>query len=290
MYHHQPVLLNEVLDFLEPQENRTYVDGTLGLGGHSKAILNFINGRGALIGLDRDPQSLKIASKNLSEFQNVQTINARFSEMPKIIDQQELKHPLGGILLDLGISSFQLDNPDYGLSFAKAALDKELDMRLDQWCKTSAGEVLNKWTEKKLADLFWDYVDYKPARKLAKLLVQERPIESMRHFVDLCKKIPKGSSKIHSATLPLMALRIIVNDEYLEIEKGLEDIVNWMEPGVKLLVISFHSGEDRIVKNIFKKHKSQLEFLNMKPICPTQKEIKENPRSRSAKLRSVCKI
>ncbi|MDJ0625600.1 MAG: 16S rRNA (cytosine(1402)-N(4))-methyltransferase RsmH [Candidatus Caenarcaniphilales bacterium] len=289
--HHQPVLLKEVLEILQPQKNHTYIDGTLGLAGHSKAILNFTPDPIQLIGFDRDFNSLEIASSRLSEFrQSVKTHHARFSEIPNLIDKTKIQFPIGGILLDLGISSFQLDDPEYGLTFNGEGLKKNLDMRLDEWCSTSADKIINEWAEKKLADLFWDYSDYKHSRKLAKLITQNRPVKKMEEFVALCKSVQKSKSRIHPATLPLMALRIIVNDEYKELEKGLRDIVKWMEPASKLLVISFHSGEDRIVKNIFKEHKTQLKFLNMKPITPSQKEIKENPRSRSAKLRAVCKI
>ena len=163
-------------------------------------------------------------------------------------------------------------------------------MRLDPWCTASAEKILNDWPEKKLADLFWDIADYKPARKLAKAIVQNRPLKTIGEFVEICNLMHKNpQSKIQSATLPFMALRIAVNEEMQELEKGLNAIIDWLEPSAKLLVISFHSGEDRIVKNVFK-NSSNLENLIKKPLMPTPAEIRKNSRSRSAKLRVAVKI
>jgi len=150
---------------------------------------------------------------------------------------------------------------------------------------------VNAWPERKIADLFWDYADYQAARKLARMIVQERPVRTLGHFVELCKRIKTAKqSRIHSATLPLMALRMAVNNELDELERGLKNIIEWLEPQAKVLVISFHSGEDRIVKNVFKQYKDCLQVITPKPQCPTEEEIAKNPRSRSAKLRVALKI
>jgi 16S rRNA (cytosine1402-N4)-methyltransferase len=289
---HISVLLKEILEILDPKPFNTYIDGTLGLAGHSLAILEKVNSSDIqLIGLDRDPKSLDLAKELLKPYpEQIDLINTRFSALPDLDRENKLKlkYKLGGILLDLGISSWQLK--EAGLSFLNPKIP--LDMRLDPWCKLNASEIVNEWTEKKLADLFWDLADYKPARRLAKLIVKNRPIKDMEHLVDLCKEISGGTnSKIHSATLPLMALRIAVNEELSELEQGLKKIIDWMQPESKLLVISFHSGEDRIVKNIFREFykAGKINLLTEKPLIPSDLEIKQNPRSRSAKLRVLIK-
>lgn len=291
---HIPVMLDEVLEIIDVKSQMVFIDGTLGMAGHSKAVLEKAQADVQLFGFDRDPQSLKLAENNLcEEIKNktfsIQLINQRFSKIPEFVNNGSLKYSQKAILLDLGISSVQLDDPVYGLNFSKEAREFPLDMRLDEWCENSACDILNNWPEKKIADIFWDFADYLPARKLAKAIVQNRPIITLGELIELCFQMPHRS-KIHPATLPLMALRIAVNQEFEELGDGLEKIIDWMEPETKLLVISFHSGEDRIVKNIFKKYKSSLNLLTPKPLCPTEKEIRKNPRARSAKLRAACKI
>ena len=319
-------MLNEVLDLLNPQPGFTYLDGTLGLGGHSEALLNKTKGQIDLIGIDRDEKTIEITQTKLSSWNGFKAVHGRFSEIPKLVDKNSLSKPLGGVLLDLGISSFQLNSPVYGLSFAEELFDQPLDMRLDKWCKFSAAEILNNWTEKQIADLFWDYADYKLARKLAKLIVQNRPVNRIGELVELCNLVlnktdPRISfsrtegqphnkfqnksqnklstklsgqqkSKLNAATLPFMALRMIVNDELGELERGLQNVIDWLEPDCKIVVISFHSGEDRVVKNLFKSaclKSNDFEILTPKPLIPLEAEIKKNPRSRSAKLRALLK-
>ncbi len=311
-------MLNEVLDLLNPQPGFTYLDGTLGLGGHSEALLNKTKGQIDLIGIDRDEKTIEITQTKLSSWFGFKAVHGRFSEIPKLVDKNSLSKPLGGVLLDLGISSLQLNSPVYGLSFAAELFDQPLDMRLDKWCKFSAAEILNNWTEKQIADLFWDYADYKLARKLAKLIVQNRPVNRIGELVELCnlvlnktdprisfsrtesklqnklsmKLIGQQKSKLNAATLPFMALRMIVNDELGELERGLQNVIDWLEPDCKIVVISFHSGEDRVVKNLFKSaclKSNDFEMLTPKPLIPSEAEIKKNPRSRSAKLRALLK-
>jgi 16S rRNA (cytosine1402-N4)-methyltransferase len=286
---HIPVLMSEVLEILDPKPGFAYIDGTLGMGGHSKAIMQKTNGQAHIIGFDRDSKSLELAKQNLAEYQNIQFIHGRFSQIPELVEQK-LTKPVRGVLLDLGISSFQLDTKEYGLTFAKEAFEQNLDMRLDEWCQESAADILNEWPQQKLADLFWDLADYRYARKLAKLILENRPLKTIGQFVGLCN-IASGNNKakISAATLPLMALRIAVNQEYEELVISLQKLIDWLEPGAILAVISFHSGEDRIVKNIFKNTK-QMSSFTKKPITPSPSEVKHNIRSRSAKLRAACKI
>ncbi len=286
-FKHIPVMLEESLSFLNIKEDLTYIDATLGMGGHSKAILErYPNIK--IIGIDRDSRSLEIAKENLKPFsRRIDFINSRFSKLNEIINEYKTQNiKIGGVLLDLGISSFQLEDEYYGLSFKKNINDIELNMKLDSWCNSSAAEILNKKTEKEIADIFFFNADYKKSRALARLVVKNRPLNKLKDFINLCSF--SSNPKINSATLPLMALRIEVNDEFNEIKKGLRGAIEALEQNARIVVLSFHSGEDRIVKNIFKEN-SCLEILTNKPLIPSLAEIKNNPRARSAKLRAVEK-
>lgn len=301
---HVPVMLNEVLDFLRPKDDAIYIDGTLGLGGHTKAILESANCQ--MFCFDRDPESIKLASERLSEHvsaNKAKFVNARFSKIPEYISSMEIteRKKIKGVLLDLGISSFQLDSPDYGLSFSEECFEKELDMRLDPWCELSAKDILNSWSEKQLADLFWYRADYRKSRALAREIIKSRqikPFEKLKDFISVCRRVsfvPSASGKnnkksragLHFATLPLMALRMEVNDELGEVSRLLPQLIECLEPEAQIIVISFHSGEDRVVKNSFRDAKDKLEILTKKPLLPSKEEIKANPRSSSAKLRAA---
>lgn len=283
---HIPVLAAEVLEYLCITDNGVFIDGTVGLGGHTELILQQ-NPLYSVIGCDRDSQSLDIARERLLPYQSrIELLNMRFSKLPEILEQHPQRINIKGVLLDLGISSRQLDSSEYGISFAHTTAEQPLDMRLDPWCKQSASDILNTWSAKDLADLFFFQADYRPARRLAKLIVDNRPLHNLEHFIDLCKQATPYRSKIHPATLPMMALRIIVNEEYQEIRECLTNLINILEPEARISVISFHSGEDRIVKNLFKQL-DKASIINKKVIVPTRDEIKKNPRARSAKMRVI---
>ena len=319
-------MAKECLEILKPEAGYIYIDGTLGMGGHSRLILENINNNinnnynninnTCLVGIDRDEQSLKLAENNLNanNLGNLKKyfVHSRFSKIPEIIENLNLnKKLIKGILLDLGISSYQLGESSYGLSFGEKYQDQELDMRLDPWCEISAGDIINTWTEKKLADLFWDIADYKKARKLARKIIETREhkkISTVGDLVRICEQVEYSSfnnikkntkntknnnrKRINPATLPLMALRIQVNSELDELKTGLSKIIDFMEPECNLVVLSFHSGEDRIVKNIFRDYKEKdKNFFEIykKPMLPSLEEIRLNPRSRSVKLRKICK-
>jgi len=281
-------MVEEILDFLQPAASKTYLDCTLGMGGHSEALLSVSQGQINLIAVDRDQRSLELAKDRLSPWQDkIQFLHSRFSEIPSQLKANK-KLINGGILLDLGISSWQLEQGEYTLSFGEQSLEEEIDMRLDLWCKTNAKEILNTYSQKRLADLFWELADYPKARALARMIVANRPLKKMREFVDLCKQLYPHKKRIHPATLPLMALRIAVNEEFSELQKFLQESESILEPGAKIIVLSFHSGEDRLVKNYFKQ--SNLIILTPKPLTPSRQEIKSNPRARSVKLRAAEQI
>lgn len=263
------------------QSKQMYIDCTYGLGGHTNAILEN-NPECEVIAFERDTKTFELAQANLHP--RCTLYNSRFSEFDKHIDPSEYIY-INGVLLDLGISSWQLDNKEFGLSFNHSEQEK-LDMRLDQWCNTNASVILNTWSENDLADLFYYYADYKASRKLAKLIINNRPLELISDFTELCKQ-SYNSHKIHPATLPMMALRIYINEEYDELYKVLNKLHQYLEHDVCIAVLSFHSGEDRIIKQTFKKleSNSQLKVINKKPYIPSDSEIKHNTRARSAKLR-----
>ncbi len=271
-------MIAEVLHFLNLKPGHSYIDGTLGLGGHLKAVYGSLEGKGQFYGFDRNERAIDLARHSLPPC--VELIQARYSQIPALMGNKK-----GSILLDLGISSWQLDEPDFGISFKSTG---PLDMRLDPECQFTAAEILNDWSEKKLIELFEEKGDLPRAKKLVQAIIAARPLESIPEFVKICAdNLYKG--KLNASTLPLMALRLEVNQELEELALGLEKILNWMEPGARLVVISFHSGEDRLVKNIFKKY-TDLSLLTPKPLSPTLAEIKSNPRSRSAKLRAIEKL
>jgi len=296
---HSPVLLDLILDLIRQESKNlqdpefTFIDGTLGLGGHASSILkNFPSSK--LIGIDRDLNSLKLAQDNLKEFtkeSRTSFFHSRFSRFPEIFKKEkESFKNLRFVLLDLGISSYQLENENYGLNFAFQT-SNNLDMRLDPWCKNTALILLNRLTQKELADLFWYKSEFRKSKKLARLILENRPIKNSEEFVRLCFKTDY-KSKSHPATLPMMALRIAVNEEFEELETGLRKIIDFLPSQANILVISFHSGEDRIVKNIFKELKQMkiLELITKKPINPSKEEISLNRRARSSKLRIAKKL
>jgi 16S rRNA (cytosine1402-N4)-methyltransferase len=283
-------MCKEVIELMQPQTHCTYIDGTLGLGGHTKKLLEEVP-EIEIIGFDRDLNSINAAKENLAEFtKSLKFINQRFSRMTEELQHLSLSYPIKGILLDLGVSTPQMRSSDYDLSFCKDNINKPLNMQLDPWCKTNAQEILNTWKKKDLQELFEQTADYIYAKPLSKLIVENRPINTIGDFVSICNKIKSFRTKIHPATIPMMSLRIAVNEEFEEIQEGINKILDFMEPGVKLLVISFHSGEDRIVKNIFRDRKEELTILTKKPLVPSREEIRLNPASRSAKLRAVQKL
>ena len=296
---HEPVLLNEVIQYLAVKKNGKYIDATIGGGGHAKAICN-LNGK--LLGIDCDPEALNSAREYLTTACPVQRnvgpnaswrlVSGNFKDLKKIALNNDFAK-VDGILFDLGVSSYQLTNPKRGFSFNS---DEPLDMRMDPSLAVTAQDLVNGLTQKELEKLFWEMSEEYHFKRLAKVIVEQRrlkPIKTGRELSEIIiKAVGRGKSKIHPATRVFQALRMVVNDELNNLRQVLPQALELLNDNGRLVVISFHSGEDRIVKYFFKEMEVQgrLQILTKKPIRPSVEEIKENPRSRSAKLRAAEKL
>lgn len=293
---HKPVLLNEVIDLLNIQKGKIYVDCTLGLGGHSQEILQRLNGEGILIGIERDKSALEIAKERLKEFSkvgiNCYLFHSNYLDLKNILRSLNIDKISGGVLLDLGVNSLQLDEPSRGFSFKN---DAPLDMRMDKSQSLTANQVINNYKEYDLAEIIFKYGEERLARKIAKLIVEKRAKkEFIKTTNELAKTVlqcyPKNKYfKIHPATRTFQAIRIEVNKELENLEKFLCFISELLLPQSRLTVISFHSLEDRVTKN-FLKNNREFKILTKKPMTPSLSEQESNPRSRSAKLRAGEKI
>ena len=296
-FKHIPVMLDEVITHLDLKAGGLYVDGTLGLGGHALGILNRIGPRGRVIGIDRDGQSLTEAGHRLGAYAHqCFFIKEDFRNMDKVLDQLQITH-VDGILLDLGISSFQLDDTERGFSLR---LDGPLDMRMDQESYISAYDLINSLSERELSLILKDFGEERWHKRIAKLLVDERakkPIDSTKVLSQLIMKAMPfaarhAQERIHPATRTFQAFRIAVNRELEALEIALDKCIHYLRPGGRLVVISFHSLEDRIVKHKMQEWEryQQIKTLTKKPLRPSLHETELNPRSRSARLRAAEKI
>ena len=302
---HIPVLLNEVIEGLLPHPGGHYLDGTLGAGGHAKQILNASNPDGQLLGLDVDPVAIAIASERLNSFGNrFQAVNQSYVEMKPLLSS--LNWPkLDGILLDLGASSMQFNEAQRGFSFSH---DGPLDMRFDPNSLLTASEIVNEWPQHDIATILRDYGEEKRYRKIAQSIVANRPISSTAELAKIVSRALRAKKRgIHPATRTFQALRIAVNSELENIKQVLPDALSLLKSKARLLVISFHSLEDRIVKQFMNQeskdcicppeklicdceHTASLKKISKKPIVAQDIEINKNPRSRSAKLRIAERI
>jgi len=289
---HQSVLLQETMEFLAPHPNGTYVDGTLGLGGHTLEILKRSNPSGRVIGFEWDESAIERATQNLSAYQSRVTIlRQNFAEINSGLKNLGIRM-VDGMLVDIGISSLQLDHGRRGFSFKE---DGPLDMRMDNRRKLTAAILLRDSSEEELADIFYFYGDEKQARPIARSIVREREqakIETAKQLAAIvARSVPKKfhPRKIHVATRVFQALRIAVNNELENLATFLKDAVAFLKPGARLCVISFHSLEDRLVKRNFRNNRG-LHVMTKKPVIPSQQEIDHNPRARSARLRVAEKI
>ena len=280
-YSHEPVLLKETLKNLIYDKSGSYLDCTFGLGGHSKKILENLNSDGSLYSIDKDKEVKHYANLIKDERFNFQT--STFSNISSLFS----KNTMNGVLFDLGVSSLQLDKPERGFSFMR---EGELDMRFDNSSGMSAKEWINSASEKELADVFYFLGEERKSRQFAKKIIQARKdtnISSTKNLAELFK--PKGFQKKHPATNIFRGIRILINNEFEELKEGLISAIKVLKDRGILAVISFHSAEDRIVKNFFKKdYKNFFEGINLKnvnKIKPSKEEKSTNPRSRSAILR-----
>ena len=288
---HKPVLLKECLDFLAPQSGRMYVDGTMGLAGHTAAILERSQPDGRVIAFEWDEAALKGASARLAGYGDRCTIIRRnFADLALSLEQQGISH-IDGLLLDVGVSSLQLDLGDRGFSFQR---DEQLDMRMDIRGQQTAMSLLAACSEQELADIFYYYGDEKQARPIAAAIIKARntePICTTKQLVNIiAKAVPRRfhPKKIHVATKVFQAIRIAVNTELENLATVLDSAVPYLRPGARFCVISFHSLEDRLVKRKFKNNKD-LDVLTRRPVVATSEELEENPRARSARLRVAQK-
>lgn len=289
---HIPVLTKEVLEFLNPNPGGNFIDCTLGQGGHAKLILEKTGPSGKLLGIDCDQKQINISKNNLANFKDRLILeNNSYSNLEEIVKKNNFKQ-VNGILLDIGMSSYHPEASGRGFSFLK---DEPLDMRYDPINNSlTAYQIVNTWPEEDIGSILKDYGEEKFSRRIAREIINQRKIkkiETTAELVEVIGKVVRLGGKIHFATRTFQALRIAVNQELDNLKKVLPQVINILEPGGRLVVISFHSLEDRIVKNYFrdKKKENKVEILTKKPITATLDEERENPRSRSAKLRAIIK-
>ncbi len=309
-FEHRSVLPAEVLEYLAPKPGGIYVDGTLGGGGHGRLILEASAPDGVLIGFDRDPAARAAAGAYLASFgERLRLVGRNFAEMAEALAEMGIA-AIDGFLLDLGVSSHQLDTASRGFSFQA---DAPLDMRMDPEAEVTAADLVNGLAEDELARLIWQYGEERWAKRIAFFIVKARQagaIERTFQLVDIIKgAIPKArwEERIHPATRTFQALRIAVNDELGSLERGLAAGIELLAPGGRGVVISFHSLEDRIVKNTFRQlaqgctcpkdfprcvcgGRPRLRILTGRPVMAGSGEVEANPRARSAKLRAVVKL
>jgi 16S rRNA (cytosine1402-N4)-methyltransferase len=287
---HTPVLLEEVLEWLRIRPDGIYVDVTLGAAGHSEAIAERLDS-GRLISLDQDALALQIAQERLAKFgSKVNCVLSPFSRIAEVV--HELGIPkVDGVLADLGVSSMQLDRPERGFSFREAG---PLDMRMSDANELTADEIVNRWPEKELADLLYREADEHDSRRIARAIVRARPMRDTAHLAKVVAGARKqwGRQKLHPATKTFLALRIAVNRELEALGQFLSRTPATMNSGARLVVLTYHSGEDRMVKEAFKEAERQgtLRILTKHVIRPSEEEERANPRSRSAKLRCAERV
>ncbi|MDO8676779.1 MAG: 16S rRNA (cytosine(1402)-N(4))-methyltransferase RsmH [Candidatus Azambacteria bacterium] len=286
---HQPVLLKEVLEYLNPKPNQNFIDATVGDGGHAKEILKLTAPCGMFLAIDRDIDSIIRARANLEKFgKRVLFINDSFGNLEKTVKDAGINQ-VCGILFDFGMSSSQLEDSGRGFSFRK---DEIIDMRFDAKNPLTAEDIINNYSEPELLEIFKKWGEEPKARLIAKAIVTERKrkrIKTTGELVKIVESVKRRAGKIHPATLIFQALRIEVNEEFSEIEKALSAIPNVIKHGGRAAFISFHSLEDRLIKKWSKNSDRNgiLKILNKKPITASEVELKNNPRSRSAKLRAI---
>jgi 16S rRNA (cytosine1402-N4)-methyltransferase len=289
---HKPVLLKEVIEYLKVGKNKNYVDCTIGEGGHAIEILKRNGPKGKVLGIEIDPELYKKLREE--KLERLILVNDSYSNLKEIVERENFKK-IHGILFDLGISSWHIEKSGRGFSFLR---DEPLIMRYDASRGISATEIVNRWPEKEIERILKEYGEERFAKKIAREICKERKkkkIERTLQLVEVIKRaVPKWylQRRIHFATKTFLALRIAVNNELENLKSGLLQAIDVLEREGRLVVISFHSLEDRIVKNFLreKEREGKIKILTKKPIVPSKEEIKQNPRSRSAKLRAALKI
>lgn len=307
---HRPVMLRECIEGLKIKPDGIYIDGTLGGAGHSSAICDRLNPQGMLIGIDRDRDALEASGRRLEKFNcRKEFVQSNYSDIKQVMADLDIEKA-DGALLDLGVSSFQLDNPQRGFSYMN---DAPLDMRMSQDDEFTAYDVVNGYDRKELADIIHRYGEERWASRIADFIVRERqdkPVETTFQLTDIIKKaIPASARRTgpHPAKRTFQAIRIEVNDELVQLKRAVEEFLDILAPGGRLCIITFHSLEDRIVKDIINRRadpctcpkefpicvcgkKADIRKITGKPAIPSNQEIEDNPRARSAKLRIAEKL
>lgn len=302
---HKPVLYKEIIHGLQPKSGGCYVDGTLGAGGHARGILEACSPDGLLLGFEVDPQALALARETLAPYEGrTRLVQASYITLAKQLAAEEWD-AVDGIVLDLGASSMQFDKSERGFSFMQ---DGPLDMRFGPHTLLSAADLVNSLSQDDLADLIFRYGEDRDSRKIARAIVENRPLHTTRELVAVIEKAsPRRGDRMHPATQTFQALRIAVNEELASVERVLPQAVASLKSGGRCAVISFHSLEDRIVKDFFREQskdlinppyeriyaeerKAMVKLVNKKPIMASDEEVKDNPRARSAKLRIIERL
>lgn len=306
---HEPVMLRECLEYLALQPGATVVDATLGLGGHSLELMRQVGPEGTVVGLDRDPEALRRATARLSaacaewgwEPCPLRTAHTDFRDFGAVLDELEIRE-IHGALFDLGVSSMQLDLPDRGFSFRASG---PLDMRMNTDSGETAAELVNTLPEEELARILWEFGEERYSRRIARRILERRPLTTTKELEDAvwgAYPPPERRGRIHPATRTFQALRIAVNDELAALEPAVTAAVERMAPGGRVVVMSYHSLEDRIIKRAFEflsgrcrcpvevpvcicGAQDRVKIITRKPVQPTEEEIERNPRARSARLR-----
>lgn len=317
---HIPVLLEEVIKYLDPKSNQNFIDCTIGGGGHAEEILKRTAPQGNLLGIDLDEEAIEISKKRLDKFKNrVIFVNDNFAKLKQIKNEHAKLYQVRGILFDLGLSTYLLQDKSRGFSFQ---VDGPLDMRFNKSQILTANQIINNWPKSKISRILWEYGQEKFAEKISQKIIQKREkqkFNNTRQLVEAVLLVYREKLKtkkeipwvggIHPATRTFQALRIVVNDELNNLKKALPQALDILKPGAggRLAVISFHSGEDRIVKEFFKQeakdclcppewpvcqcgHQARLKILTKKPIVASDDEIEKNSKARSAKLRVAEKL
>ena len=303
--HHEPVMMPEIMQALNVQPGGRYIDGTLGEGGHAREILRAADPGGQVLGLDADAEAITVATERLAEYgDSFRAVNANFRDVRATALQHEFV-PVHGVLFDLGVSSLQLDRESRGFSFRRA---DPLDMRFSFDQQITAADIVNRYGESELADIIFHLGEDRAARRIARAIVRSRPILTSIELAEVIEKVnPRRGKRTHPATQTFQAIRIAVNDELSALETALEQAVSLLGQGGRMAVISYHSLEDRIVKNFVRKqasdcvcppgtpvcrcdHLATLKIVTRRPLIPTDVEIASNPRARSAKLRVAERI
>jgi 16S rRNA (cytosine1402-N4)-methyltransferase len=286
---HTPVLLAEILDWLRIRPDGTYADATVGTGGHTLEIAKRLT-TGRVLGLDRDPRALEIARERLGpQERQVILVHAEFSKIGEVAAANQLP-PFDGVIADLGVSSLELDSPERGFSFRWAA---PLDMRMNPDNPLTADEIVNQWPEKELADLLYDNAEERDSRRIARVIVRARPIRDTEHLATVVAggRKARGRQRLHPATKTFLALRTAVNREEEELGQFLSRTPATLNLGGRLIVLSYHSLEDRVVKHAFQRLSHEgFRILTKKVIQPGDAEIAGNPRARSAKMRVIERV